>query len=114
MVLFFFFSHFINLFTFGCIGFSLLRELFSGYGKQGPLSSCNAQASHDGFCRCRAQALADFSSCSMWSQYLQLPGSRAQAQQLWYMGLAVTQHVGSSRIRDPPHICCIGSQILYY
>ena len=39
-------------------------------------------------------------------------GSRAQAQQLWRMGSAVLQHVGSSwtraRTRDP----CIGRRIL--
>ena len=28
-----------------------------------------------------------------WAQQLQLPGSRAQAQQLWHMGLVAARHV---------------------
>ena len=36
-----------------------------------------------------AQALGPvgFTSCSPWAQELQLLGSRAQAQELWYTGL---------------------------
>ena len=46
----------------------------------------------------------------------QLPilGSRAQAQQLWHMGLVAPWHVGSSHIRDRTHVSCIGRKILYY
>ena len=40
------------------------------------------------------------------------PSSGAQAQQLWCPALVVPQHVGSSRIRDPIHLSCIGSWIL--
>ena len=43
---------------------------------------------------------------------LQLPGSRAQAQQLWRAGLAAPWHVGSSRIRDRTLVSCIGRQTL--
>ena len=39
---------------------------------------------------------AGFSSCNTWAQYLQFPGSRAQAQQVWYAGLVVLKHGGSS------------------
>ena len=72
--------------------------LFSSCGESGLLSSCSVWASHcAGFSCCGAGALgyADFST-----QQLQLPGSRAQAQELWCMGLVAAWHVGSSRIRD--------------
>ena len=47
-------------------------------------------------------------------QWLQLPGSRAQAQQLWLMGLIALWHVGSSQIRDRTRVSCIGRGILYH
>ena len=45
-------------------------------------------------------------------QQLWLGGSRAQAQQLWCMGLAVPRHVGSSWTRAQTCVPCTGSQIL--
>ena len=33
-------------------------------------------------------------------------------QWLWHMGLVSQKHVGSSQIRDPTHVACIGRQIL--
>ena len=59
---------------------------------------CCVQASHcGGFSCCGVQALehVSFASCSAWA-----PGSRAQAPQLWYTGLAAPRHVGSSWITD--------------
>ena len=47
-------------------------------------------------------------------QQPRLPGSRAQAQQLWCMGLAALWHVGSSRVRGETHFSCIGRRILYH
>ena len=44
-------------------------------------------------------------------QQLQLTGSRAWAQQLWGMGLAAPQHVGSSRTRDQTYVHCVGRWI---
>ena len=41
-----------------------------------------------------------------------LPGSRAQAQQLWRTGLVAPQHVGSSRTRPRTCVPCIGRWIL--
>ena len=41
-----------------------------------------------------------------------LPGSRAQAQKAWSMGLVALRHVASSRTRDRAHVSCIGRQIL--
>ena len=53
-----------------------------------------------------------FSSCGAWAQQLWLAGSRAQAQQLWHMGLAAPRHVGSSRTRDRTRVSRIGRRIL--
>ena len=49
-----------------------------------------------------------FSSCGTWAQQLWLVGSRAQAQQLWRMGLVAPRHVGSSQTRALIHVPCIG------
>ena len=38
-------------------------------------------------------------------------GSKAQALQLWFTGLVVPQHVGSSQTRDPTLVSCTGRQI---
>ena len=48
------------------------------------------------------------------AQQLQLPGCRAQAQQLWHTGLVAPQHVGSSRIRGQTRVSCNGRGILYH
>ena len=55
---------------------------------------------------------AGFSSCGMWAQQLWLTGFRAQAQQLWRMGLVAPQHVGSSQTRAQTRVPCIGRRIL--
>ena len=47
-------------------------------------------------------------------QQLQFSGSRAQAQQLWYVGLVTRWHVGCSRTKDQTHKSCIGLWILYH
>ena len=54
----------------------------------------------------------DFSSRGIWAQQLWLTGSRAQAQQLWHMGLVVPWHMGSSRTRARTRVPCIGRRIL--
>ena len=90
-----------------CVDFSLVA-VRRGY------SSCRAQASrYDSFFCCRAQALGrvGFSSWGTWVQLLRIPGSRAQAQELWYTAL---WHGGSSWIRDQTHVSCIGRRILYH
>ena len=53
-----------------------------------------------------------FSSCDTWAQQLWLMGSRAQAQQLWHMGLVALRHVGSSWTRAQTHVPCLGRWIL--
>ena len=53
-----------------------------------------------------------FSSCSTRAQHLWLGGSRAQAQQLWRMGLAAPRHVGSSQTTTQNCVPCIGRWIL--
>ena len=45
---------------------------------------------------------------------LQLPGSRAQAQQLWCMGLVAPWREGSSQIRDGTPVSCTDRRILYH
>ena len=95
------------LFIFGCAGSLWRHRLFS---------PCCMKASHcSDFSCCRFQALGWTGSSSYvtWAQQLWLPGSRAQAQQLWCTGLAAPRHVGSSWIRDQTGVSCIGRQILY-
>ena len=87
-----------------CVGFSSLSN-------RGLLSSSNTQPPHcGGFSCCRALTLGCFGfSCGgTWAQQLQLPGSRAQAQQLWCAGLVALQPVGSSWTRDWTCVSCTG------
>ena len=64
---------------------------FLSFGEWSLLSSC-VQASYcSGLSFCRAWALGHV-AFSSW----QLPGSRAQIQQLWCIGLVASQHMGSS------------------
>ena len=60
-------------------------------------------------CRAWVLGLSGFSSYDTQTQQLWLQGSRAQAQQLWHMGLVAPQHVGSSQPRNQTHISCIGT-----
>ena len=55
-----------------------------------------------------------FRSCGTLAQEQRLTSSRAQAQQLWHVGLVALQQVGSSQIRDRTCVSCTGRQILYY
>ena len=50
--------------------------------------------------------------CGMWVQHLQLMGSRARDQCMWYTDVVVSRHVGSSLTRDWTHIPRTGRQIL--
>ena len=45
---------------------------------------------------------------------VELPGCRAQAQQLLNMGLVAPQDVGSSQTRDSTRVSCISMWILYH
>ena len=128
--LLFFFSFFCNrfiylfiyLFIFGCVGFSLLRVGFLQLRRAGATLRCGARASHwGGFSCCEAQALDvrasvvvvhGLSSCGLRAQQLWLVGSRAQAQQLWRMGLVAPRHVGSSWTRAQTCVPCVGRRIL--
>ena len=62
--------------------------------------------------RSRGSRRTGFSSCGTWAQQLWLVGSRAQAQQLWRMGLVAPWHVGSSQTRARAHVLCNGRRIL--
>ena len=92
-----------------CTGFSLVEESRGS-------SLVAMLASHCGgfsFCRARALGHSGWSSCGTGTQHLWLPGSGEQAQRLRPMGLVALQHVGSSRIRDWPHVSCTDRWILY-
>ena len=81
MSLRYFFNYKIFCLCSGCAGCLLLPRLFSSFGAWASLCS--------GFSCGREQDLGHlgFSSCSTWAWFLQLPGSRAQDQQLWRMSL---------------------------
>ena len=75
----------------------------------GPTLRCSART-----CDC-----GRFSCCGpqvpgAQAQYLQLPGSGGQAQQLWSAGSVPPVHMGSSQIRDRTLVSCIGRRILYH
>ena len=93
-----------------CVGFPLVAE-------SGGYSFLQLQASHRGSfscCRAWAPACLGFRSCGLWAQELWLVGSRAPAQCLWHMGLAVPQHVWPSQVRIWTHVSCSGRRILYH
>ena len=86
----FFFS-----FIFGCAGSSFLCEGFLQLRQAGATLHRGARASHyRGLSCCGAQA------------------PDAQAQQLWFTGLAAPWHVGSPQTRARTRVSCIGRQIL--
>ena len=72
-------------------GSSLLPQVFSICSKWGLLSSYSAWASHcGGFSCCRAQTPgARDSGVAAHSRWLQLLGSRGQAQLMWHMSSVV-------------------------
>ena len=45
---------------------------------------------------------------------MQLPGSGAQAQELWPMGSVALQHVGSSQIRDRTCVFCTDMWVIHH
>ena len=104
-------SIFFNLFIYVCAGFLLLHRLFSSCDEQGLLCRCSTQAS---FSLWWLLLLQSTDSRLHRLQQFWLPGSRAQAQQLWCADLAAHQHMGSSQIRDQIHVSCIGRQILIH
>ena len=55
-----------------------------------------------------------FSSCSTQAQQMQLWGSRAWAQQLWYMDLVAPLHAESSQNRDRTCVPCIDKWFLIH
>ena len=57
--------------------------------------------------------LCSVGSRKLRPQELRLPGSGAQAQELWLTGLAGPRHVGSSQTRARTRVSCNGRQILY-
>ena len=72
-----------------CMGFSLAV-----------VNGGNSLVAVHGFLIAVASLVENHGLLGTWAQCLQLPGFRAQAQQLWYMGLVALWLKGSSRIRD--------------
>ena len=107
---------FIYLFIFlDVLGLRCCVRAFLQLQRAGATLPCGAQASHcGGFSCCRAWALGARASVVVAHglQQLWLTGSRAQAQQLWRMGLVALQHVGSSWTRARTRVPCIGRRIL--
>ena len=84
----------------------LLRGLFFSCHKQGLLSSCSVRAPYcrgSSCCGARAPGCTCFNDCGTWAPQLQLPGSRARAQQLWHTDLVGPWLVGSSHTRTRTH-----------
>ena len=121
--------HFKKIFNFfiGCVGSLLLCAGFLQLRQVRATLHCGAWTSHcGGFSCCGAWALGAQAqqlwhvgprACRLqqlvWqAQQLWLAGSRAQAQQLWCMGLDAPWHVGSSRTRDQTRVPCVGRRIL--
>ena len=112
----FFLIHlFVCLFIYGCVGSLLLRTGFLQLLRAGATLCCTAWASHcGGFSCCTTWALGTQASVvvALGLQQLWLTGSRAQAQQLWCMGLVAPWHVGSSQTRARTCVPYIGRWIL--
>ena len=113
--LFYYFILFYLFIVFGCVGSLLLPAGFSLVSASGGYSQLQCA----GFSlrwllllRSTGSRRMGFSSCGTWAQYLWLVGSRAQAQQLWRMGLVAPWHLGSSRTRARTCVPCIGRRIL--
>ena len=66
----------------GCAGTLLLHGLFPSCGKQGPLFSCGAWASHCGSFSCAARALKGMTTLVAATYGLSSCGSRALKQRL--------------------------------
>ena len=80
---------------------------FSSCSERGLLPSCGTCFSLQ-----RLLLLQSTGSGVHGLQYLRLPGSRAQAQQLWGTGLVALQHGGSPQIKDQSCVSCIGRWVL--
>ena len=91
------------MFIFGCTGSLLLCVGFS-------LVAVSTGSSLVGMCGLLiavASLVGRTGSGALGLQELWLPGSRAQAQYLWRVGLHASRH-GSFRTRDGSHVPCMG------
>ena len=109
-------DYYLFIFIFGCAGSSLLHAAFSSYREWGLLFIVvhrlllpwllllqSVGCRHMGFfLEVAARGLSSFSSVS-----------RAQAQQVWHMGLFALRYVDLPRW-DQTHVPCIGRWILIY
>ena len=98
-----------NLFIFGCARSALLRRLSVAAESRG-----HSSRQWEGLSPQWLLLLLSTGSRAFGLQYLQLPGSRAQARELRCTGLVTSRHVGSSWIRDQTRVSCIGRQIPHH
>ena len=73
---------------------------------------CYALAAVHRFLSCGASSGCGAQAQACRLQQLWLPGSRAQAQQLWPMDFVAPRHRESSQTRGGAHVPCIGRWIL--
>ena len=106
----FIFKNFLNIFIYlflAALGLHCCVRAFSSCGERGLLFVA--------VCRLLiavASLVSEHRLQACGLQQLWLAGCRAQAQQLWHMGLVVPWHVGSSRTRAQTCVPCTGRQIL--
>ena len=93
-----------------CTGF------YTSCREQGLLSSCGVWASHCGSSSLQGTGsrACGASEVAVCGGVVVTPSSKAQAQQLWYMGLIVLWPVGSSWVRYWTCVSWIGRWILYH
>ena len=104
----FFFNKFIYLFT-SALGLLCCVRAFSSCREWGLLF-----VAVRGLLIPVASLVAEHGLQARRLQQLWLADSRAQAQQLWRMGLVALRHVGSSWTRARTCVPCIGRRILNY
>ena len=102
-------QNFFKLFLFGvALGPLCWVQAFFSCREWGLLSSCGALASRRG-----GFSLQITGSRTCWLQSLQQMGSRANGpQKLWFVGLVVLWHMGSSQTRDWTRVPGTGRKIL--
>ena len=102
----FVFYKFIILFL-AALGLCCCVRAFSSCVEQGAPLCCGESFSLPWLLSLRSAGSRHVGFRQLW-----LMGSRAQAQQLWHMGLVALRHVGSSRTRALTCVPCIGRRIL--
>ena len=83
-----------------CTGFSLVAVS----GGHSVVAVCGLLTEVAPLIAVRGLGAVGFSGCGTRAQWLQLPDSRAQAQELQHTSLVAPWHVGSSQTRHQSHV----------